>query len=131
MTSVLSALRDQGERRVRALGLLRDAWQVLTGAGLARPAEAAAACIRSAADNVAETARGPQHTRPEQPPLSAGGVRQDQGDLVGAVDASTAVVTVLILLLGGAPEKAGQSPSPVPPATTVSASHLLRAPVNR
>lgn len=44
------ALEVQGDAGVRALGLLRDARQVLAGAGLARPAEVAAACVRSAAD---------------------------------------------------------------------------------
>ncbi|MET8631787.1 hypothetical protein [Streptomyces sp. NPDC004680] len=44
------ALQAQGDAGVRALGLLRDARQVLAGAGLARPAEVAAACVRSAAD---------------------------------------------------------------------------------
>ncbi|MGW0868205.1 hypothetical protein [Streptomyces sp. NPDC002611] len=44
------ALRAQGEAGVRALGLLRDAHRVLTGDQFARPAEVAAACVRSAAD---------------------------------------------------------------------------------
>ncbi|MEU9737427.1 hypothetical protein [Streptomyces sp. NPDC048002] len=44
------ALRAQGEAGGRALGLLRDAHRVLTGADFARPAEVAAACVRSAAD---------------------------------------------------------------------------------
>ncbi|MFF7764144.1 hypothetical protein [Streptomyces griseorubiginosus] len=44
------ALVAQGEAGVRALGLLRDARRVLTGSGFARPAEVAAACVRSAAD---------------------------------------------------------------------------------
>ncbi|MFF4205768.1 hypothetical protein ACFYZ8_34535 [Streptomyces sp. NPDC001668] len=44
------ALTAQGEAGVRALGLLRDAHRVLAGSGFARPAEVAAACVRSAAD---------------------------------------------------------------------------------
>ena len=44
------ALRAQGEAGVRALGLLQDAHRVLTGAEFVRPAEVAAACVRSAAD---------------------------------------------------------------------------------
>ncbi|MEV7889902.1 hypothetical protein ACWD3I_24930 [Streptomyces sp. NPDC002817] len=44
------ALTVQGEAGVRALGLLRDAHRVLTGEGFVRPAEVAAACVRSAAD---------------------------------------------------------------------------------
>ncbi|MEU6184022.1 hypothetical protein [Streptomyces coeruleorubidus] len=44
------ALVAQGEAGVRALGLLRDARRVLTGEGFVRPAEVAAACVRSAAD---------------------------------------------------------------------------------
>lgn len=44
------ALTAQGEAGVRALGLLRDAHRVLAGAGFVRPAEVAAACVRSAAD---------------------------------------------------------------------------------
>jgi hypothetical protein len=44
------ALTAQGEAGVRALGLLRDAHWVLTGEGFVRPAEVAAACVRSAAD---------------------------------------------------------------------------------
>ncbi len=43
-------LKAQGEPGVRALGLLRDAHWALTGTGLVRPAEVAAACVRSAAD---------------------------------------------------------------------------------
>ncbi|MEW2259701.1 hypothetical protein [Streptomyces sp. NPDC047869] len=43
-------LTAQGEAGVRALGLLRDAHRVLAGAGFVRPAEVAAACVRSAAD---------------------------------------------------------------------------------
>ncbi|MFJ8902960.1 hypothetical protein [Streptomyces sp. NPDC102370] len=44
------ALTAQGEAGVRALGLLRDAHRVLAGGGFVRPAEVAAACVRSAAD---------------------------------------------------------------------------------
>lgn len=44
------ALSAQGDAGVRALGLLRDARRALTGAGFVRPAEVAAACVRSAAD---------------------------------------------------------------------------------
>ncbi|WP_432158559.1 hypothetical protein [Streptomyces sp. bgisy153] len=44
------ALSAQGEPGVRALGLLRDAHRVLAGSGFVRPAEVAAACVRSAAD---------------------------------------------------------------------------------
>ncbi|MFJ4700463.1 hypothetical protein ACIP5N_22210 [Streptomyces sp. NPDC088768] len=46
-----AALRAQGEPGVRALGLLRDAARVLSGAGgLERPAEVAESCLRGAAD---------------------------------------------------------------------------------
>ncbi|MFD9038682.1 hypothetical protein [Streptomyces bottropensis] len=45
-----AALTAQGEAGVRALGLLRDAHRVLTGTEFVRPAEVAAACVRSAAD---------------------------------------------------------------------------------
>ncbi|MEU6673780.1 hypothetical protein [Streptomyces sp. NPDC046925] len=45
-----AALTAQGETGVRALGLLRDAHRVLTGTEFVRPAEVAAACVRSAAD---------------------------------------------------------------------------------
>ncbi|MFK0142468.1 hypothetical protein [Streptomyces murinus] len=45
------ALQAQGEPGVRALGLLRDAARVLSGAGgLERPAEVAESCLRGAAD---------------------------------------------------------------------------------
>ncbi|MER6084230.1 hypothetical protein [Streptomyces sp. NPDC001833] len=44
------ALEAQGELGVRALGMLQDAHRALTGAGFTRPAEVAAACVRSAAD---------------------------------------------------------------------------------
>ncbi|WP_406073088.1 hypothetical protein [Streptomyces virginiae] len=44
------ALTAQGERGVRALGLLRDARRVLAGIGLERPGEVAESCLRGAAD---------------------------------------------------------------------------------
>ncbi|MFF4661381.1 hypothetical protein [Streptomyces sp. NPDC001381] len=51
MDEVLAdALTAQGEAGVRALGLLRDAHRVLTGTDFVRPAEVAAACVRSVAD---------------------------------------------------------------------------------
>ncbi|MEU9211212.1 hypothetical protein AB0D27_25535 [Streptomyces sp. NPDC048415] len=45
-----AAFEAQGEAGVRALGLLRDARRVLTGAGFVRLEEVAAARVRSAAD---------------------------------------------------------------------------------
>ncbi|MFE2070654.1 hypothetical protein ACFXDH_51290 [Streptomyces sp. NPDC059467] len=73
-----------------------------------------------------------QHTRPEQPPLSAGGPRQGKGDLVGAVGASTAVVTVLVLLLGGAaPTTPGGSPSQSPGPTATSPTPSSPSPSRR
>ncbi|MGY5124336.1 hypothetical protein [Streptomyces nigrescens] len=48
--ALAAALEAQGEPGVRALGLLRDAYRVLTVEGFSRPAEVAAACVRSAAD---------------------------------------------------------------------------------
>ncbi len=48
--ALAAALEAQGEAGVRALGLLRDAHQVLAGERFVRPAEVAAACVRSAAD---------------------------------------------------------------------------------
>ncbi|MFB8401133.1 hypothetical protein [Streptomyces sp. NPDC055912] len=45
------ALLDQGAQGVRALGLVRDAHRILSGAGgLERPGEIVEACVRSAAD---------------------------------------------------------------------------------
>jgi hypothetical protein len=45
-----AALTGQGAPGVRALGLLRDARRVLTGAWLERPAKVAESCLRGAAD---------------------------------------------------------------------------------
>ncbi|UGQ11073.1 hypothetical protein LO772_30400 [Yinghuangia sp. ASG 101] len=44
------SLTARGASGVRALGMLRDAYRVLTGTTMERPDEVAAACVRSAAD---------------------------------------------------------------------------------
>jgi hypothetical protein len=63
-----------------------------------------------------------QHTCPEQHTPSSGRLLAGRGDLVGAVGAGTAVVTVLVLLLGGTAQKETQVPSPAPATTAVSPS---------
>lgn len=72
-----SALEAQGEPGVRALGLLRDAYRVLTGEGFARPAEVAAACVRSAADALLSLPGSP----------TTAGLKPAAQDLLAAVDA--------------------------------------------
>nr|WTB28227.1 hypothetical protein OG781_00375 [Streptomyces sp. NBC_00830]WTB35854.1 hypothetical protein OG781_46205 [Streptomyces sp. NBC_00830] len=72
-----AALEAQGEAGVRALGLLRDAHQVLTGAGFVRPAEVAAACVRSAADALLGLPGAPV----------TAGLKPAAKDLLAAVDA--------------------------------------------
>ncbi|MDP9616411.1 hypothetical protein ACFV4E_15700 [Streptomyces hygroscopicus] len=67
----------QGEPGVRALGLLREAMRALTGAGFARSAEVAAACVRSAADALLGLPRAPQ----------AVGLKPAAQDLLATVDA--------------------------------------------
>ncbi|MFE1189907.1 hypothetical protein [[Kitasatospora] papulosa] len=71
------ALEAQGEPGVRALGLLQDARRALTGAGLVRPAEVAAACVRSAADTLLNLPGAPK----------ARGLQDAAKDLLAAVDA--------------------------------------------
>lgn len=71
------ALTAQGEAGVRALGLLRDAHRVLTGAGFVRPAEVAAACVRSAADALLGLPGAPV----------TAGLKPAAKDLLAAVDA--------------------------------------------
>ncbi|MFF8992615.1 hypothetical protein ACF09H_22300 [Streptomyces sp. NPDC014983] len=72
-----AALEAQGEPGVRALGLLQDARRVLTGAGLVRPAEVAAACVRSAADTLLKLPGAPDSV----------GLQAAAQDLLDAVDA--------------------------------------------
>ncbi|MGC5400718.1 hypothetical protein ACPXCP_33855 [Streptomyces sp. DT20] len=71
------ALAAQGDAGVRALGLLHDARRALTGAGFARPAEVAAACVRSAADALLGLAGAPRSV----------GLQAAAQDLVAALDA--------------------------------------------
>lgn len=71
------ALTVQGEAGERALGLLRDAHRVLTGEGLVRPEEVAAACVRSAADTLLELPGAPESV----------GLKGAAKDLLAAVDA--------------------------------------------
>lgn len=71
------ALTAQGEAGVRALGLLRDAHRVLTGSGFVRPAEVAAACVRSAADALLGLYGAPV----------TAGLKPAAKDLLAAVDA--------------------------------------------
>lgn len=59
------------------MGLLRDAHQVLTGAGLTRPEEVAAACVRSAADALLDLPGAPVSV----------GLKPAAKDLLTAVDA--------------------------------------------
>lgn len=72
-----AALKAQGEPGVRALGLLQDAHRALTGTGLVRPAEVAAACVRSAADTLLKLPGAPQSV----------GLQAAAQDLLDAVDA--------------------------------------------
>ncbi len=71
------ALAAQGDAGVRALGLLLDARRALTGAGFARPAEVAAACVRSAADALLGLPGAPRSV----------GLQAAAQDLVAALDA--------------------------------------------
>lgn len=71
------ALSAQGEPGVRALGLLQDARRALTGTGLVRPAEVAAACVRSAADTLLKLPGAPESV----------GLQAAAQDLLAAVDA--------------------------------------------
>ncbi|MFE2424414.1 hypothetical protein [Streptomyces hokutonensis] len=71
------ALTVQGEAGVRALGLMRDAHRVLTGEGFVRPAEVAAACVRSAADALLGLPGAPVTV----------GLQSAAEDLLAAVDA--------------------------------------------
>ncbi|MFC8704902.1 hypothetical protein ACFUIV_22325 [Streptomyces anulatus] len=70
------ALAAQGDAGVRALGLLHDARRALTEAGFARPAEVAAACVRSAADALLGLPGAPQSV----------GLQAAAQDLVAALD---------------------------------------------
>ncbi|MFE2046383.1 hypothetical protein ACFXAZ_36775 [Streptomyces sp. NPDC059477] len=75
------ALAAHGDAGVRALGLLRDARRALTGAaGLERPQEVAAACVRSAADALLDLPGAPRSV----------GLRSAAEDLLAAVDAAGA-----------------------------------------
>ncbi|WP_218108023.1 hypothetical protein [Streptomyces sp. EN27] len=77
--TLASALRAQGEGGVRALGLLRDAHRILSGAGgLERPGEIVEACVRSAADALLKLPGAPK-----EPP----GLQSAAKGLLAAVDA--------------------------------------------
>ncbi|MFC8863261.1 hypothetical protein BCL80_11547 [Streptomyces avidinii] len=74
-----AALRAQGEGGVRALGLLRDAHRILSGADrLERPGEIVEACVRSAAEALLKLPGAPKN-----PP----GLKSAAKDLLAAVDA--------------------------------------------
>ncbi|WP_411101066.1 hypothetical protein [Streptomyces sp. x-45] len=72
-----AALEARGEPGVRALGLLRDAYRMLTGEGFVRPAEVAAACVRSAADALLSLPGSP----------ATAGLKPAAQNLLAAVDA--------------------------------------------
>ncbi|MCX5097652.1 hypothetical protein OOK36_55450 [Streptomyces sp. NBC_00365] len=71
------ALTARGDSGVRALGMLRDAYRVVTGTLMGRPVEVAAACVRSAADALLGLPGAPD------PP----DLRRAAKDLLDAVDA--------------------------------------------
>ncbi|KOU10334.1 hypothetical protein ADK87_03785 [Streptomyces sp. NRRL F-4711] len=71
-----AALTAQGASGVRALGLLRDARQILAGTGLQRPAEVAESCLRGAADALLSLPGAP----------NAVGLKSAAKDLLAAVD---------------------------------------------
>lgn len=74
-----AALTAQGAPGVRALGLLRDARRILSGAGgLERPGEIVEACVRSAADALLKVPGAPK---------SPVGLQSAAKDLLDAVDA--------------------------------------------
>ncbi|WP_405429650.1 hypothetical protein [Streptomyces anulatus] len=73
-----AALGAQGEDGVRALGLLRDAHRILSGAdGLERPGEIVEACVRSAVDALLKLPGAPKD------PV---GLKSAAKDLLAAVD---------------------------------------------
>ncbi|EGX56744.1 MULTISPECIES: hypothetical protein [Streptomyces] len=112
------ALGAQGEAGVRALGLLRDAHRVLAGSGFARPAEVAAACVRSAADALLGLPGAPVTV----------GLKPAAQGLLAAVDAlarPTAEVLAPhgpVVLSGPAPSADEACPSDGPAAEAGSAS---------
>ncbi|MDP5315569.1 hypothetical protein [Streptomyces poriferorum] len=74
-----AALRAQGEGGVRALGLLRDAHQILSSdSGLERPGEIVEACVRSAADALLKLPGAPKNPA---------GLQSAATGLLAAVDA--------------------------------------------
>ncbi|MFE0857287.1 hypothetical protein [Streptomyces mutabilis] len=91
-----AALRAQDEPGVRALGLLQDAHRALTGTGLVRPAEVAAACVRSAADTLLKLPGAPESV----------GLQAAAQDLLDAVDALRPPATRAT----GAPRDVGAPP---------------------
>ncbi|MFC8949521.1 hypothetical protein [Streptomyces rochei] len=95
-----AALRAQGEPGVRALGLLQDAHRALTGTGLVRPAEVAAACVRSAADTLLKLPGAPESV----------GLQAAAQDLLDAVDALRPPATRAT----GAPRDVGAPPDSAP-----------------
>ncbi|MEU5137020.1 hypothetical protein [Streptomyces californicus] len=74
-----AALTAQGAAGARALGLLRDAHRILSGAGgLERPGEIVEACVRSAAEALLKLPGAPRETP---------GLQSAAKDLLAAVDA--------------------------------------------
>jgi hypothetical protein len=108
------ALVAQGEPGVRALGLLQDARRALTGAGLVRPAEVAAACVRSAADTLLKLPGAPESV----------GLQSAAQDLLDAVDA---------LRLPAANGASAGPPAPADPAWQLlaGAAEVLRGELER
>ncbi|MFE0356447.1 hypothetical protein ACFW2K_38805 [Streptomyces nigra] len=106
------ALRAQGEAGVRALGLLQDAHRVLTGAEFVRPAEVAAACVRSAADALLGLPGAPVTV----------GLKPAAEGLLAAVDAAAPPTAEV----SGPDEPADATPpadEASPPTTEASAPH--------
>ncbi|MEU0678190.1 hypothetical protein ABZ330_36125 [Streptomyces sp. NPDC006172] len=99
------ALTAQGEAGVRALGLLRDARRALTGTEFVRPAEVAAACVRSAADALLGLPGAPVTV----------GLKPAAAGLLAAVDAFPAPATPCLTAVAEA------SPAAEPTATADSA----------
>ncbi|MEU4077727.1 hypothetical protein [Streptomyces venezuelae] len=112
-----AALKAQGEPGVRALGLLQDAHRALTGTGLVRPAEVAAACVRSAADTLLKLPGAPQSV----------GLQAAAQDLLDSVDALRPPATGAAGDVGTPPDSAaGPAWDRVTGAATVLRDELKR-----
>ncbi|MBQ0891115.1 hypothetical protein KBZ94_40445 [Streptomyces sp. RM72] len=113
-----AALKAQGEPGVRALGLLQDAHRTLTGTGLVRPAEVAAACVRSAADTLLKLPGAPESV----------GLQAAAQDLLDAVDALRPPATGAAGDVGAPPDSAaaGGAWDRVAGAATVLRDELKR-----